>query len=109
MMRMLRAEMAQAIIYSRTPSCDRDKTARTNDSSIAQALALINDQTIVVNRVHKANAGSTVAKLLASTTDPGTIADQLYLNTLSRYPTASERQLAITYLKSGTLQQTTED
>ena len=88
---------------------DRDQTARTNDSSIAQALSLMNDSTIVVNRVHKANAGSTVAKVLGSTTDPGTIADQLYLNTLSRYPSAVERQQAITYLKSGTLQQTTED
>ncbi len=88
---------------------DRDQTARTNDTSIAQALSLMNDQIIVVSRVHKNTAGSTVAKVLASTTDPGTIADQLYLNTLSRYPTAAERQLAITYLKSGTLQQTTED
>jgi hypothetical protein len=88
---------------------DRDQTARTNDSSIAQALSLMNDRTIVVNRIHQATAGSTVAKVLASTTDPGTVVDQLYLNTLSRYPTALERQMAITYLKSGTLQQKTED
>jgi hypothetical protein len=87
---------------------DRDQTARSSDSSIAQALSLMNDPTIVVNRVHKGNAGSTVAKLLASTSDPGTIADQLYLDTLSRYPTASERQTAISYLMSGTLQQKTE-
>ena len=68
----------------------------------------MNDQTIVVNRIHKSNAASTVAKLLASTTDPGTIADQLYLTTLSRYPDATERQTAISYLQSGTLQQKTE-
>lgn len=87
---------------------DRDQTARSSDSSIAQALSLMNDQTIVVSRIHKSNAASTVAKLLASTSDPGTIADQLYLNTLSRYPTTTERQTAISYLQSGTLQQKTE-
>jgi len=87
---------------------DRDQTARSSDSSIAQALSLMNDQTIVVNRIHKSNAASTVAKLLATTTDPGTIADQLYLTTLSRYPDATERQTAISYLQSGTLQQKTE-
>ena len=88
---------------------DRDQTARSSDTSIAQSLSLMNDATIVVNRVHKANAGSTVAKLLATTSDPGTIADQLYLTTLSRYPTAAERQTAIGYVLSGTLQQKTEN
>lgn len=88
---------------------DRDQTARSSDSSIAQSLSMMNDPTIVVNRVHKANAVSTVAKLLATTTDPGTIADQLYLTTLSRYPSTAERQTAIGYLQSGTLQQKTEN
>jgi hypothetical protein len=87
---------------------DRDQTARSSDSSIAQALSLMNDPAIVVNRIHKANSASTVAKLLASTSDPGTITDQLYLATLSRFPTSTERQTAISYLLSGTLQQKTE-
>ena len=88
---------------------NRDEVRRGNDSSIAQALSLMNDGTVVVNRVHKATANSTVAKTLASTTDPNVIADQLYLITLSRYPTATEKQQAVTYLKSGTLAQKTED
>jgi hypothetical protein len=88
---------------------DRDATARSNDTSIAQALSLMNDQTVVVNRVHRANASSTVARVLASTTDPGSIADQLYLATLSRYPNTDERQKAITFLRGGTLAQRTED
>jgi hypothetical protein len=88
---------------------DRDTTARSNDTSIAQALSLMNDNGVVVSRVHRATAGSSVAKLLASTTDPGTIATQLYLNTLSRRPTTAEWTKAVTYLESGTLAQKTED
>lgn len=87
---------------------DRDDTARSNDSSISQALSLLNN-TIVTTRVKRATANSTVSKILASTTDPGSIADQIYLATLSRYPTQSERALAINYLASGNLAQHTED
>ncbi|HEV7485974.1 MAG TPA: DUF1549 domain-containing protein [Thermoanaerobaculia bacterium] len=88
---------------------NRDDQARSNDSSIAQALSLMNDGTVVVNRTHKATANSTVAKTLASTNDPNVITDQLYLYTLSRYPTAAEKTQAVAYLKSGTLQNKTED
>jgi len=87
---------------------DRDDTARGSDSSITQSLSLLNS-TIVTTRVKKATANSTVAKVLASTSDPGTVADQIYLATLSRYPSQSERALAINYLNSGTLAQKAED
>ncbi|HEX3109295.1 MAG TPA: DUF1549 domain-containing protein [Thermoanaerobaculia bacterium] len=87
---------------------DRDDTARGSDSSITQSLSLLNS-TIVTTRVKKATANSTVAKVLASTSDPGTVADQIYLATLSRYPAQSERALAINYLNSGTLAQKAED
>jgi len=87
---------------------DRDETARTNDSSIVQALALLNDQTII-QRVRRTTANSTMNKVLAASSDPGTITDQLYLATLSRKPTASERQIAIDYLKAGTLAERAED
>jgi hypothetical protein len=88
---------------------NRDDDARSNDSSIAQALSLMNDQQVVVSRVHRATANSTVAKVLASTTDAGSIADQIYFATLSRRPSATERQSAIAYLSSGVLAQKTED
>jgi hypothetical protein len=88
---------------------NRDDQARTNDTSIAQALSLMNDGTIVVNRVHKNTAGSTVAKTLASTSDPGTIVDQIFLATLSRKPTTTERLTSMSYLLGGNLQQRTED
>ncbi|HKS22833.1 MAG TPA: DUF1549 domain-containing protein [Thermoanaerobaculia bacterium] len=88
---------------------NRDDQARTNDTSIAQALSLMNDATVVVNRVHKNTANSTVAKTLASTSDPGAIVDAIYLATLSRKPTTTERLAAISYLIGGNLQQRTED
>lgn len=87
---------------------NRDDVARTNDSSISQALALMNDP-VITTRVKRATRGSTVEKVLASTSDPGSIADQLYLATLSRKPTADERQTAIAFLTGGTLADRTED
>ena len=88
---------------------NRDDEPRTNDTSIAQALSLMNDSTVVVNRVHRNTANSTVARVLASTTDPASIVDQLYVATLSRHPNTTERQQAISYLSGGNLQQRTED
>ena len=52
---------------------------------------------------------STVHNLLASTKDPGTIVDSLYLATLGRYAIAAERNAAIAYLGSGDLTKKTED
>ncbi len=69
----------------------------------------MNDPTVVVNRVHRATANSTVAKVLASTSDPSSIADQIYLATLSRHPNATERTQALAYLSTGNLGQRTED
>ena len=88
---------------------NRDDAPRSNDSSIAQALSLMNDGTVVVSRVRRTAPNSTVAKLLASTSDPATIADALYLTTLSRHPTAAEQQQAVAYLRGGNLGQRTED
>jgi hypothetical protein len=79
---------------------NRDDVLRTNDTAISQSLAMMNDP-IVTTRVKRVN-NSTMQKVLASTSDPGAITDQLYLATLARRPTAQERQLAIDYLKAGT-------
>jgi hypothetical protein len=88
---------------------NRDDEARSNDSSIAQALSLMNDNNVVVSRTKRTNPASTVAKTLAASSDPNVITDQLYLSTLSRYPTAAEKAQAVAYLKSGTLATKTED
>ena len=87
---------------------DRDDTPRTSDSAIAQALEMMND-TLVTTRVKRTTANSTVSKIAASTSDPAVAADQVYLATLSRYPTADEKQQAVAYLRSGTYAQKLED
>lgn len=87
---------------------NRDDALRKSDGSITQALSMMNN-TIVTTRVKRTTANSTVSKLLASTTDPAVVADQLYLATLSRYPTQQEKATAVNYLKSGTLQTKAED
>jgi hypothetical protein len=87
---------------------NRDDQPRTEDSSIVQALTLMNDR-IVTDRVKASVPTSTVAMALAASHDPGKIADTLYLSTLGRYPTFAERTAAITYLSSGDLTRKTED
>ena len=87
---------------------DRDTNARSNDTSIVQALALLNSP-IITTRVKRSTANSTVAKALASTNDPASLADQLYVATLSRHATESEKTAAVSYLRSGTLAQKAED
>jgi hypothetical protein len=88
---------------------NRDDVERSNDSSIPQVLTMMNDQTVILNRIRRATANSTVARTLAGTSDPGTIADQIYVATLSRHPTALEKQQAVIHLTGGTLAQRTED
>jgi hypothetical protein len=87
---------------------NRDDQPRSHDSSIVQALMLLNDRT-VTDRIKNTAANSTVQKALLASRDPGTIADTLYLTTLGRYPAAAERNAAITYLGSGDIVRKTED
>src|SRR5262249_29149224 len=69
---------------------DRDVKPRSLEPSILQALNMMNHQ-FVMTRIHNANAGSTVQKLLADQgLTPTQITTQLYLNSLSRNPTQSE-------------------
>jgi hypothetical protein len=86
---------------------NRDDIQRTNDGAISQALSMMNN-TVITQRVKRAN-NSTVQKTLAATSDPNVIVDKLYLATLSRHPTASEKQIAVDYLKGGSLAQRAED
>jgi hypothetical protein len=88
---------------------DRDIIARTSDSSISQALTLLNDP-LVISRIKVASAGTnSVSTIMKATQDPAAIADSLYLATLSRHPTPSESAAAVSYLRSGTLARKTED
>ncbi len=86
---------------------DRDDVMRTNDSSIAQALGMMNDS-VVANRVRR-SSGNTVQVTLAATNDPNVVAEKLYLAALSRPPSADEKAIAVEYLRAGPLVERTED
>jgi hypothetical protein len=50
-----------------------------------------------------------VGILTSTLTDRGQIVERLYLQTLSRRPTAQEKQIAVGYLNAGPLVERTED
>lgn len=69
---------------------DRDVKPRSQEPSILQSLNLMN-HSFVMLRIHQANAGSNVAKLLGNATLTNQdIITQLYLSTLSRNPGTEE-------------------
>jgi Protein of unknown function (DUF1549)/Protein of unknown function (DUF1553) len=88
---------------------NRDDEPRDGDPSIVQALGMMNDNTMILPRIRRTTNGSTVQKALAASTDPAVIVETLYLATLSRYPTESEKTQTVAYLRSGTLANKTED
>ncbi|HEU4522890.1 MAG TPA: DUF1549 domain-containing protein, partial [Thermoanaerobaculia bacterium] len=86
---------------------DRDSTPRSREGSIVQALNMLNDP-FISTRV-RASGNSTVQRVLAATRDPGLIAEELDLATLSRHPSAEERAEAVAWLSGGDLTRNTED
>lgn len=86
---------------------DRDTTTRSRDGSIVQALGMLNDS-FVTTRVRN-GGNSTVQRILGATRDPGTIADELYIATLSRRPSSTERAAAMAWLGGGDIVRRTED
>src|SRR5205823_2694269 len=65
---------------------------RSNEPSIAQALHLMNSEEITSKIRARAGAAHRLAK---SSKAPGEIIDELYLGTLARLPTESERALLL--------------
>jgi hypothetical protein len=88
---------------------NRDSNLRSDDASILQALSLMNN-TFVTNRIHQGNRvlppnsaeiPSAVRKLLADASlSNEQIVTQLYLNTLSRYPSDAEKAKLLPYFTS---------
>jgi len=71
---------------------NRFDTLRSSDSSVLGSLSLMNS-TFVTNKI--ANQGSSsVARLLQMQISDDELLDRLFLQTLSRKPTAAERQAA---------------
>jgi hypothetical protein len=77
---------------------DRSTTFRRSDTSVLQTLNMMNNA-FISTRIHQANAGSRVQTLLAQTSVPEVIIDQLFMNTLSRPASTSEKGLFLTMFK----------
>jgi hypothetical protein len=87
---------------------DRDAIERSRDSTLLQSLNLMNNS-FVMNRIHQNNTGSKVAQLLANTAlTSQDIINQLYLTTLSRYPTTTELNTCLSTFTTLTRREATE-
>lgn len=72
---------------------DRDLNVRNSAGSILQALNMMNNN-FVMSRIRADNNGSNVQRLVGMTGDPAVIIEELYLATLSHYPSAAEMAAA---------------
>ncbi|HTB15446.1 MAG TPA: DUF1553 domain-containing protein [Bryobacteraceae bacterium] len=85
---------------------DRDTQPRKQDGAIQQALGLMNDSQMM-NKLVSSGTGATQSLLsnaLAQTSNANAI-NTLWINILSRYPTAAEMASATTFLSTGTKSQ----
>jgi hypothetical protein len=78
---------------------NRETQPRSQQGSVLQQLALMND-TFVTNRIKIAN--SPVLRDLARLTDNGALVDEMFLNFVSRMPTADEKAKAVAFLNRAT-------
>ncbi|MFQ5928484.1 MAG: DUF1553 domain-containing protein, partial [Acidobacteriota bacterium] len=78
---------------------DRDQNPRSDEATILQALNMMNHR-FVVSRIKNSNENSTVSKLLANYTfSDADLVEELFLSTLSRFPTEEEMSLGLAALK----------
>ena len=77
---------------------NRDDQERRGDGSISQALDLMNDNFVMASRVNTNAATSLIVKALALPNDQ--LVNTLFLNVLSRYPTAAEMTTALQNLQT---------
>jgi hypothetical protein len=85
---------------------NRDDQPRKQDGSIQQVLGLMNDST-VMNKLVSTGTGSaqSLLSLATATTNNAAATNLLFINILSRYPTAAELASANTFLSAGTRSQ----
>ena len=89
---------ADAKTFMRTfGQSNREQFDRQPGGSILQAMSLMNSP--FVNKKVLAENGSRVEQLVKSTKTNAEIVEELYLATLSRLPSAQEKQLAVSWLE----------
>src|SRR5262249_50380641 len=69
---------------------------RVQEANVSQVLHIMNSPEIHAKIGHDAGA---VARLLRRHADDGALAEELYLTYFSRFPTAKEKEIAISYLQ----------
>src|SRR5207244_3241638 len=79
-------------LFGRPPRESPCECERTSEVSLAQALNLMNGDTIAQAI---ADPNGRVEKLLASNTDDGRVVEGIYLAALSRFPNAAEKETAV--------------
>jgi hypothetical protein len=99
------AKETSALLAAFLPG-NRDDQPRKQDGAIQQALALMNDSQ-VMNKLVSTGTGSSQSLLgqALAITDNTAATNLLWLNILSRYPTAAEVASAKTFLSTGTRSQ----
>jgi hypothetical protein len=85
-------------IFGRPVRASVCECERSNEPSISQALHLMNSEEIM-SKV-RAKQG-TVSRLARSDKPPREVIDELYLSTLSRYPTEKERAIMLKVFEEG--------
>jgi len=85
---------------------NRDLVERNAGGSILQSLRIMNDR-LITNGI--AGTEGTVGRVLRTTSDLPAVADEIYLHTLSRRPTETEREIAVAELREGPLRERAED
>ena len=81
--------------FGQPARADACECERGSDSTLEQALQIVGGRTLH-NKVIAEN--NRIGKLLKSGADDATLVDQLFLATLARYPSPSERNLAVSEL-----------
>jgi hypothetical protein len=81
--------------FGQPARADACECERESDSTLEQAFQIVGGRTLHAKVIAGNNR---IGKLLKSGADNGTLVEQLFLATLSRYPNASERDLSVSAL-----------
>ena len=76
---------------------NRDQDVRSGDATILQALNMMNS-TFITSRIRGNNPNSTVSGLIASDLTDAQVVEELFLTTLSRFPTEAELEMGLEFL-----------
>ena len=85
--------------FGQPARADACECERGSDSTLEQALQIVGGRTLHSKVISPDNR---IGRLLKAGVDNATLVDQLFLSTLSRPPTAAERDLAVSTLANQT-------